>query len=100
MRETRFNEFLLRDYQIPILVEPTFWLREEAGSDYPELKSHQVREIVYVGATWPSPSDVAEAIGQYRTKFGRQPDRIVMPPLLGGAFLGVPLVAGLGGSDV
>lgn len=93
MREEIFRAFILRDYQVPVIVEPVRWLSKEETFK-PHIEAHQVREVVYAGPTWPSPDEVADAVDEYRVRFAREPERIVLPGLHGGTFRGVEIVAG------
>jgi hypothetical protein len=82
---------MLRDYRIPVIVEMVWYAKNQ--HDYPKMESMDVREVVYVGKFWPSPDEVHDAIGEYHLKFGRSPDRIVLPRLHAAKFFGVELVA-------
>lgn len=92
MREARHREFLLRDYRIPVLKE-LVWYVDDKQDEYPKLDTIDVREVVYVGHTWPSPDEVADAIDEYQAKFARPPDRVVLPRLHGAKFRGVEVMA-------
>jgi hypothetical protein len=93
MREIRKGDFLLRDYLIPVVVEPVHWMNEEDKFD-PHIETQQVREIVYIGNYWPTPDEVATAIDQFRGFFYHAPDRVVIPQLHGSKFRGIEMLHG------